>query len=731
MGLQRQKQQLRRNIFQMRSEFWKISFITLAVASCTILVRMTGILQLLELAAFDRWMLLRSPIPIDDRIVIVGINESDLRTVGQWPISDIRLLELLEKIEQQNPQAIGLDIYRDLPVEPGYEDLAAFMQATPHLIGIQKVAGGSSESVVPPPPVLAESDQVGANDFPLDVDGKTRRAFLYLNSEDQGTVYSLGFHLAWLFLSEKGIEPTLEAQEKIKLGEALFTPLGRHEGGYVRASNEGYQFILNYRGGERNFKIVSLIDVLEDRVAEDLFRDRIVLIGSTAKSLKDVFLTPYSSTWVTIPEEMSGVEIHAHITSAIIDTALGERDLIRSWSEPLEWLWILAWSAIGTIFICRWYNREGLAKLSIIITVVRFILAAVILVGSSYLLFLQSWWIPVIPPLFALLGTATVRISWTLLDNLMLSYQKIEDYATNLEMKVEQRTLELKEKNVELQEALIQLKAAQKQMIAQEKLASLGSLTAGIAHEIRNPLNFVNNFSTLSLELAEEINEELETDNGNIEAKDLEYINEIFGDLKDCVGKINKHGQRIEDIVNSMLMHARDDRMTTEVIDLNQLLTDSVQLVYKNMQLRDPDFSAIIETDYDPKVITIEAVLQDVSRAFLNIFDNACYALFQKQKQPANLDYQGILQVATRDREDTIEVIVRDNGIGIQPEHLDQIFNPFFTTKPPGEGTGLGLSLTYDTIVTLYKGQLLVRSEWGNYAELTLILPKSVQLPDI
>lgn len=731
MGLQ-WKRTLRHKISRLKGESWKVTGIAIAVTSGVILLRLTGILQLLELAAFDQWMRLRSPSPIDDRIVIVGINESDLQTVGQWPITDDRLLTLLEKIQQQNPRAIGLDIYRDLPVEPGYEELVAFMQSTPNLIGIQKVVGSGNENLIQPPPALAESGQVGANDLPLDVDGKIRRAFLYLTPETGEIVFSLGFQLANLFLQEEGISPEMadEAAQKIQLGEALFEPFGSLDGGYVWAADEGYQFILNYRGGDRSFKIVSLIDVLEDNTEENIFRDRVVIIGSTAKSLKDFSLTPYSSTWVHIPEVMSGVEIHAHITSAIMSAALGQRALFQTWSEPIEALWILLWSAIGTIFICRWYNQDGLAKLSIYITISRFILASIILIGSSYLVFLQGWWIPVIPPLFALLGTGIVRIGWTLLDNLKLSYQKIEDYAANLEIKVEKRTLELKQKNTELEETLNQLQAAQKQMIAQEKLASLGSLTAGIAHEIRNPLNFVNNFASISLELTAEIDEELETNGETLEPEDIEYVNEIFGDLKECVTKINTHGQRIESIVNSMLMHARDDRISAESIDLNQLLADSVQLVYKNVQLRYPEFYATIETDYDANIDTIEGILQDISRALLNIIDNACYALRQKQKESHPIDYQAVLSVQSRDLGDTVQVIVRDNGTGIEPENIEKLFNPFFTTKPPGEGTGLGLSLTYDTIVTLYKGEVTVESEWGKYAEFTLVLPKSIQLPN-
>jgi adenylate cyclase len=715
MGL-KWKQQLR-----------QVSIPILAVTGCVLLLRTTGIFQSLELAAFDQFMRLRSPEIIDDRIVIVGINESDLQTVKQWPISDRQLAELLNKIKQQNPRAIGLDIYRDLSVDPGNAELVALMQSTPNLIGIRKVVSGNNENPVAPPQVLAELDQVGANDFPLDVDGKIRRAFLYLNPEKEEAVFSLGFRLAWLFLAADGIEPQMYNEVKVQLGQALFEPFGSHDGGYVWSADRGYQMILNYRGGARHFETVSLMDVLEDRVADDLFRDRVVLIGSTAKSLKDFFLTPYSSTWVKTPEVMSGVEIHANITSAIISAARDGRVLIQTWNEPTEWLWILLWSSIGTIFICRWRDRDGLAKLSIRITTLRLAEATILLVSIGYFLFNQGWWIPVIPPLFALIGAAIFRIGSTLIDNLKLSYQKIEDYAATLEIKVEHRTLELQHKNTELEQTLQQLKAAQKQMIAQEKLASLGSLTAGIAHEIRNPLNFVNNFSAISLELAEEIKVELEAEEAE---KDLEYVDEIFGDLKNCVTQINKHGQRIESIVNNMLMHAREDRQPAELIDLNHLLADSVQLVYKNVQLSHPEFYATIETHYDPNIEKIEAIFQDISRAFLNILDNACYALRMKQKE-ADSSYQPLLQVTSCDRGEVVEVIIHDNGVGIAPDIINKLFNPFFTTKPPGEGTGLGLSLTHDTIVALHNGRVTVASEMGEYAEFTIVLPKKLQLPSV
>ncbi|NQE38291.1 amino acid permease [Microcoleus asticus] len=299
-----------------------------------------------------------------------------------------------------------------------------------------------------------------------------------------------------------------------------------------------------------------------------------------------------------------------------------------------------------------------------------------------------------------------------------------------LEIKVEERTSELTHTVEQLQNEIQErqrieanLRAMQNQIVVQEKLASLGSLTAGIAHEIRNPLNFVNNFSELSAELTEELFEELENQGERLEPETNEYITELLTDLKGNLKKIHQHGQRADKIVGNMLLHSRGQSGHWEATDINSLLAEYINLAYHGMRAKEANFNITIETDYDNDIGQVNVVPQDIARVFLNIISNACYAAHKKQQEIGS-EFSPILDVKTRNLEGRIEIRIRDNGAGIKPEVLDKIFNPFFTTKPPAEGTGLGLSISQDVVVQQHRGELKVETEVGNYTEFIITLPK-------
>jgi predicted ATPase/signal transduction histidine kinase/tRNA A-37 threonylcarbamoyl transferase component Bud32 len=302
-------------------------------------------------------------------------------------------------------------------------------------------------------------------------------------------------------------------------------------------------------------------------------------------------------------------------------------------------------------------------------------------------------------------------------------YEQLEDYSRTLEIKVDERTQELKEKNHELRATLKKLKATQDQIIAQEKLASLGALTAGIAHEIKNPLNFVNNFAELSAELTEELLEEIENQKDRLEPESKEYIEEILSDLEQNVKKINEHGKRADNIVRGMLMHSRGKSGERELTDLNALLAEYVNLAYHGMRAKDSSFNITLETHYDDSLGQVNIVPQNISRVFLNVINNACYAAHEKKKEIGE-GFSPTLWVSTKNLGDRVEIRIRDNGNGIPQEDLGKIFNPFFTTKPTGQGTGLGLSISHDIIVQEHRGQIKVETEAGSYAEFIITLPK-------
>ena len=274
-----------------------------------------------------------------------------------------------------------------------------------------------------------------------------------------------------------------------------------------------------------------------------------------------------------------------------------------------------------------------------------------------------------------------------------------------------------------LNATLENLKATQEQLLVQEKMASLGQLTAGIAHEIKNPLNFVNNFAELSVELAQELRQDIEKRKQDLGGGvGLESIDEIIDDLEQNARKINEHGKRADSIVRSMLQHSRGQAGEPEMTDINALLEEDINLTYHGMRAQDPSFNITIEKDYDESIGKMEVVPQDLSRVFLNLLNNACCATKKKKKQSPE-DYSPRLTARTKNLGNTIEIRIRDNGNGIPQEVVDKIFNPFFTTKPAGHGTGLGLSISYDIIVQEHKGEITVDTKEGEYTEFVVRLP--------
>jgi two-component system, NtrC family, sensor kinase len=279
---------------------------------------------------------------------------------------------------------------------------------------------------------------------------------------------------------------------------------------------------------------------------------------------------------------------------------------------------------------------------------------------------------------------------------------------------LEQKRKAIEETNAALTQSLEELKAAQAQLIQSEKMASLGELTAGIAHEIQNPLNFVNNFSDVSTELVDEMNEELEK--GNVEdAKNIAL------DLKQNLEKINHHGKRAGDIVKGMLLHSRSSSGQKELTDINALADEYFRLAYHGLRAKDKTFNAAMKTDYDETLGLIKVIPQDIGRVILNLITNAFYAVSERKKQQPE-GYEPVVSVSTKKLHDKIEVYVKDNGTGIPQKALDKIFQPFFTTKPTGQGTGLGLSLSYD-IVKAHAGELKVETAEGEGSEFIVQLP--------
>jgi two-component system, NtrC family, sensor kinase len=285
---------------------------------------------------------------------------------------------------------------------------------------------------------------------------------------------------------------------------------------------------------------------------------------------------------------------------------------------------------------------------------------------------------------------------------------------------------ELRQRTDDLTRSLEDLRAAQDRLIQTEKLASLGQLTAGIAHEIKNPLNFVNNFAALSAELTDELNDALKP--AVLDETLRAEVDEITGILKDNLGKVVQHGKRADSIVKNMLLHSREGSGEHRPADINALVDESLNLAYHGARAEKPQFNVTLKRDFDPDAGQIEVFPQEITRVLLNLITNGFYAVTKRKADHPGAEFEPTLSATTKGRDDHVEIRIRDNGTGIPPEVKEKMFNPFFTTKPAGEGTGLGLSMSHDIIVKQHGGTIDVDTLPGEFTEFTILLPRTSHL---
>jgi CHASE2 domain-containing sensor protein len=369
--------------------------------------RALGLFQGAELAAYDQFLRLRPDEAADDRLLVVGITEADIQTRQEWPISDQTIAELLEVLLAAEPVAIGLDLFRDVPIGPGREALVSVL-ASDRIVGVCKVSSADNQGVAPPPGIPAA--QVGFSDLVVDPGGILRRGLIAASPPELETsvgdhpcnttgeqLFSLSSRLAFYYFLSQGLTLEGTANGEIRVDAVTFSQLDNQIGGYQRADTEGYQTMLNYRAAEAAVPQVSLTDVLSGNVSPDMIRDRIILIGATTPEAKDAFYTPYSGGRRD-SQQMPGVMVHAQATSHLISAVLDGRALLWSWSDAMEGGWILFWGLGGSLF--AWYVRRP----------IWFALGTVAMIGglygSCYVLFLQGGWIPWVPPAVALVLAA-------------------------------------------------------------------------------------------------------------------------------------------------------------------------------------------------------------------------------------------------------------------------------------------------------------------------------------
>ncbi|WP_067777155.1 CHASE2 domain-containing protein [Nostoc sp. NIES-3756] len=385
--------------------------ITSAIATALFTgIRELGWLQAQELWAFDQFIQLRGDEGLDHRLLIVAITEEDIQSQKQWPLPDSIMEKVLDKLEQQQPRVIGLDIYRDFAIPPGTAELSKRFQNSDRIIAVCKVNDTSGNPGIAPPPGIPEN-RVGFSDLLVDSGGILRRNLLFLNppvnkskennfhicQNPSADLFSFSLQLALNYLKVENIKPKLTASQELQLGSVIFKRLKSNAGGYQNIDISGYQILLNYRSSEQIAPQVTLTELLTDKVNPNLIKDRIVLIGTTAESVKDLFYTPYSAGKQK-EQYMVGVMIHAQAVSQILSAVLNKRPLLWYWPNWGETLWIGLWSLTGGAI--AWQIRHPL-RFGIISTT-----AIVVLFGICSILFYQGAWIPVIPPLFTFITTA-------------------------------------------------------------------------------------------------------------------------------------------------------------------------------------------------------------------------------------------------------------------------------------------------------------------------------------
>lgn len=396
---------------KIKREFfiWRIGGLPgIAAIAVIVFARLIGSLQFLEWAAFDNYMRLRPEETVDERILIVGINEDDISRIKNYPIPDREIASLLRELQNYQPAVIGLDIYRDLPVEPGNNQLISAFKDTNNLIAVEQILPGIGGKTVKSPPFLSES-QIGFADAIIDRDAKQRRSLLAASNLQDEWRFSLSLKLAQKYLENKGIslESVDDDEYGMRFGSTKLVRFQPNSGGYIAEDAGGTQMLINFRSNRQPFNIVSLQDILDKKVKADRIRNKIVLIGITSPSIKDYV------TSAAIKSEHSafiyGVEMQAHVVSQIISAVEDNRVLLKSWSESWEYIWIIAWGFIGIIL-----GRTIQSPLKLLLSV---IVINLFLIGFSYQLLIIGWWIPIVPPVLILVVNGLVLAAFYQYEN--------------------------------------------------------------------------------------------------------------------------------------------------------------------------------------------------------------------------------------------------------------------------------------------------------------------------
>ncbi|MEL7070038.1 MAG: CHASE2 domain-containing protein [Cyanobacteria bacterium J06581_3] len=386
----------------------KVAAIGFAVAGVIAFASYRGLFESFELGILDQFSRWQASPTLDKRILVVTIDEQDIANVGQWPVSDQTLSQLLRTIGEHNPASVGVDLYRNLPIEPGAAELIETFHDMPMIIGAERAIG----EPVPAHSVLSELNQTAIIDLIVDNDGRVRRGLLSVILPEDGSLrQGIAATLALDYLATRNIFPEVVASggdgQSLRLGKSTITRFRKNDGGYVDADHGGFQVLMNYRSSDRQFESISMTAVLNGELTDELVRDRIVLIGSTAASLNDLFYTPLDRE-----QQIAGVYVHAHIVSQLLGAALDGRPFMRTVPDYAEWLWVCGWIAISVIAGRSVYGGSLKTELSAWQLVARFVALTGGLGAIGFVLFLNGWWLPIALPFVAMMATVGLGVSY-------------------------------------------------------------------------------------------------------------------------------------------------------------------------------------------------------------------------------------------------------------------------------------------------------------------------------
>ena len=636
-----------------------------------------------------------------ERIVIVGITEDDIRELQVDTLEDKTLATLITKIKQQQPKVIGLDVVRDLPIGEGKEQLEEIFRNTSNLYGVGKFTGVENDDffhLIAPPPILFEKQRVGDVSIMIDDDGVVRRGNLFATT-GENAIPSLGLILAYHYLVESGYAEKTAASGDLQIGDLVFPMLSASDGGYLNADVSGYQILMNWYHPPQSLPQVSVLDVLSGNVSEDLFQDKIVLIGYYTTSVKqDILDTPLRHiNQQKTPRSSFGVEIHANLADYLISTVIDGKPLLKAVPDTIEALILTLVIVLTGILV--WLLKVIKPPLALI--GVGLALGGIFSWFYSeliYQIFVLGWWLPIFPST-AIILTAVSTLFY-------IFRERNLQYIENLELKIKERTSELESALRDLEKQKNQLIAQQNKLIEQEKLAFLGRLTAGFCHQFKNPMALLKQgFATV-------VNN-VEQSQALRELKETNPLIQLLLALQEPIDKL--------ELLFKLILISPSQK---KIVWLETSPNEFVKSVTSSAErFCGKSLCSPIEFNLAPQLDANFSVPQQLEIPLFNLIENALDAVAEREKKDSS--FEPLIQVRTNMLQGKWEITITDNGGGISPEIQGKLFQPFVTTKSDCQGIGLGLYISGEVMVNMIKGEILLNQNENTRFKLIVPLIES------